>query len=307
MHLPAFIRWIQDPPVPPGDMKYALQNFCSAYWNYATKSKALRFFTSKFDSIVNTTGWQWDASEEVQDDSYEFLWWMLDQVRDHSTTDEYQFDALFTPTLQSSWTCESCAVHHQSNPIDQKTGMMLHLNPAEENRLPKNEDQWERPERLNLHNTLPYYIHRFFNQNISLKCSNKVCKTLGIYCQRTRNEKMTSAPEYLIFKCQSFKDDMTKLKTTVDIPQWLDMSDHMAWDVKNYTYKLVSVVLHSGPTTESGHYTGLFTGPRQVQYEINNENVQKKSLKKFKEEMYGTGREYDLPYIVTYVRMAKTH
>jgi ubiquitin C-terminal hydrolase len=305
--------------IPPGVAHHFIYNklhsLCTSYWRNSTGSSALRDDTQALDQVINVSGrceaMGADSSDSSQEDSADFLYMLIDAIRDATRSDKKKddpeqipvnptMDGLFTVSKRTVWTCSQCSTLHDSGVINNEVhGLSVGVQGTTS--TPLND-----------------YLHQAVNNTGDMRCTNLNCNPMRLANPEPFREEITAAPEYLILKLTSIKMTLkgvgqnrrayfSKAQSLVDIPEWLNLGPYLAWDVPNqaYWYKLVSIVKHTGNTLDSGHYTGGFRAPPPGRKdkpfdEVNDEAVAAMTLDEYKETFPKNGVQ--LPYIVTYMR-----
>ncbi|GAB7352975.1 hypothetical protein MBLNU459_g3543t1 [Dothideomycetes sp. NU459] len=231
------------------------------------------------DDAIKLTGKssdpRWRAAGQTQEDSHEFLQYLLGTIEGARGMPKKQFDALFRISHKISWTCSSCGKDHiRTDP----PGLSLNL--------PIPRQQGPAP----LSSCLDAY-HK--ESNVTIRCE-KCKKNL----KRTRTFRIDSSPEVLTIQLMRFgfgARGPTKNKDHVDYPETLDLSRWAVNGSAPLRYRLQAVVAHSG-SLKFGHYIACVSGADGVK-EISDSDVQSVSASALRKPTGGFN-----PYILVYIK-----
>ncbi|KAI5197595.1 cysteine proteinase [Aureobasidium subglaciale] len=231
------------------------------------------------DGAIRATGKssdpRWSAVGHTQEDSHDFLQYLLGTFEKAKGVHKDQFASLFRIKHKISWTCDGCKkVHTHSDP----PGFSLSLP------IPKVSGT------VNLTNCLDTY-HR--EPNVIIRCDK--CKK---NVKRTRIFQLDNAPDVLPIQLMRFgygPRGSTKNKQHVDYPDELDLSPWAVDRVKPSKYRLQAIVAHSG-SLKFGHYIAYVRSADGIK-EISDSSVQNSSAKEWRRPTSG----FD-PYILVYIK-----
>ncbi|KAI5262638.1 cysteine proteinase [Aureobasidium subglaciale] len=231
------------------------------------------------DGAIRVTGKssdpRWSAVGHTQEDSHDFLQYLLGTFEKAKGVHKDQFASLFRIKHKISWTCDGCKkVHTHSDP----PGFSLSLP------IPKLSGT------VNLTNCLDTY-HR--EPNVIIRCDK--CKK---NVKRTRIFQLDNAPDVLPIQLMRFgygPRGSTKNKQHVDYPDELDLSPWAVEKSKPSKYRLQAIVAHSG-SLKFGHYIAYVRSADGIK-EISDSSVQSSSAKEWRRPTSG----FD-PYILVYIK-----
>lgn len=254
------------------------------------KPAVINIRLKELDLAVRQTGPQsvypWTGNSS-QADAHEFLCWMVDTLEQRHNVPKLVIEGLFKLRVLSQWICEDCSEVHTSNPQDE-TGLSLQLkSPA------------------GAKNILDY-VGAYFSDTVSdARCENLNCRSKR---DRRRTRTIGAAPRVLFVQLQRFESHYNaatrqfrtnKIDKDVRFPQELDLSafahEQSLKRQKAFTYKLSSVVAHSG-TLRFGHYVAFAEGPTGAVRKFDDEFASASSMA----EMLRPQGSF-VPYILTYV------
>ncbi|KAF2432271.1 cysteine proteinase [Tothia fuscella] len=314
VNLPSLYYWLEKNKERETEdgLRRRMRIFFDQYWNYDTESAILRECLAKFNETVNRLGWR-EPAPMVQDDSSDFLAWMLEQVRNqgspatfgHEVSKELlEFDGLFVAQTVEEWVCTGCGKTHK-NWANYPEGLSIPVIPYYKDTASSRTDL---PYLYTTQPVTQYMAENFQQEKEDTCCTEENCPEKRVEKTVPCDTKFLAIPENLIFRlgCFGYTEDWRQVKypTDTDLPEWIDVSHFMAWNVakkdkKDYTYQLQSIVKHQGPTVDSGHYSGLFTAPDGQKYVVNDEIVTLTTLQEYKDSMM----RMDAPYVVTYLHL----
>ncbi|KAI4718825.1 cysteine proteinase [Aureobasidium sp. EXF-10727] len=233
---------------------------------------------SALDSAIRATGRssdpRWSATSQTQEDSHDFLQYLLGTFEKAKGIDKDQFASLFRIKHKISWVCDGCKkVHTHSDP----PGFSLTLP------IP-NRSNVDLTDCLNTYHREP---------NVTIRCDK--CKK---NVKRTRVFQLDNAPDVLPIQLARFgygARGPTKNKQHVDFPEELDLSPWSLDKSKPSKYRLQAIVAHSG-SLKFGHYIAYIRGADGIK-EISDSSVSNSNAKEWKKPTSGFN-----PYILVYIK-----
>lgn len=233
---------------------------------------------SALDGAIRATGRssepRWSAISQTQEDSHDFLQYLLGTFEKAKGVDKDQFASLFRIKHKISWVCDGCKkVHTHSDP----PGFSLSVP------IPNRSG-------VSLTDCLNTY-HR--ESNVTIRCDK--CKKNA---KRTRIFKLDNAPDVLPIQLMRFgygARGPTKNKQHVDFPEELDLSPWALDQSQPSRYRLQAIVAHSG-SLKFGHYIAYVRGADGIK-EISDSSVSNSNTKEWRRPTSGFN-----PYILVYIK-----
>ncbi|KAG9649337.1 cysteine proteinase, partial [Aureobasidium melanogenum] len=246
--------------------------------SYHTSAGSVGGQLSALDGAIRVTGRssepRWSAISQTQEDSHDFLQYLLGTIEKAKGIDKDQFAALFRVKHKISWVCEGCKkVHTHSDP----PGFSLSVP------IPNRSG-------VSLADCLNTY-HR--ESNVTIRCDK--CKKNA---KRTRIFKLDNAPDVLPIQLMRFgygARGPTKNKQHVDFPEELDLSPWALDQSQPSKYRLQAIVAHSG-SLKFGHYIAYVRGADGIK-EISDSSVSNSNAKEWRRPTSGFN-----PYILVYIK-----
>lgn len=253
----------------------ALFNFFNTYH----KEGAVGPYLTALDAAIRATSTSipgWTSNKNTQEDSHEFLQYLLGTVEDTEGVPTEQFDPLFKIAHATSWTCSHCKKKHAKT--DPAVAILSLPVPQHETTLRSCLDTYHK------------------EPETTIRCDK--CST---NLPRTRALRIAYAPEVLPIQLARFvktnpHKPAKKNVSYVDYPESLDLSRWSVDTSKPLRYRLDSVVAHSG-NLKAGHYIAFVRGPDGVMV-ASDSDISKSSIA----SMRKPGGHFT-PYILTYVRL----
>ncbi|KAG9648989.1 cysteine proteinase, partial [Aureobasidium melanogenum] len=246
--------------------------------SYHTSPGGVGSQLSALDGAIRQTGRssepRWSAISQTQEDSHDFLQYLLGTIEKAKGIDKDQFASLFRVKHKISWVCEGCKkVHTHSDP----PGFSLSVP------IPNRSG-------VSLTDCLNTY-HR--ESNVTIRCDK--CKKNS---KRTRIFKLDNAPDVLPIQLMRFgygARGPTKNKQHVDFPEELDLSPWALDQSQPSRYRLQAIVAHSG-SLKFGHYIAYVRGADGIK-EISDSSVSNSNAKEWRRPTSGFN-----PYILVYIK-----
>ncbi|KAH0363659.1 cysteine proteinase, partial [Aureobasidium melanogenum] len=246
--------------------------------SYHTSPGSVGSQLSALDGAIRATGRssepRWSAISQTQEDSHDFLQYLLGTFEKAKGVDKDQFSSLFRIKHKISWACDGCKkVHTHSDP----PGFSLSVP------IPNRSG-------VSLTDCLNTY-HR--ESNVTIRCDK--CKKNA---KRTRIFKLDNAPDVLPIQLMRFgygARGPTKNKQHVDFPEELDLSPWALDQSQPSKYRLQAIVAHSG-SLKFGHYIAYIRGPDGIK-EISDSSVSPSNAKEWRRPTSGFN-----PYILVYIK-----
>ncbi|KAG9671775.1 cysteine proteinase, partial [Aureobasidium melanogenum] len=246
--------------------------------SYHTSAGGVGPQLSALDSAIRQTGRssepRWSAISQTQEDSHDFLQYLLGTIEKAKGIDKNHFASLFRVKHKISWVCEGCKkVHTHSDP----PGFSLSVP------IPNRSG-------VSLADCLNTY-HR--ESNVTIRCDK--CKKNS---KRTRIFKLDNAPDVLPIQLMRFgygARGPTKNKQHVDFPEELDISPWALDQSQPSKYRLQAIVAHSG-SLKFGHYIAYVRGADGIK-EISDSSVSNSNAKEWRRPTSGFN-----PYILVYIK-----
>ena len=175
----------------------ALQALLQSYWNYpyqpAPAALPAEAVQTLHDAISNTVNpahpFYVDAINiSAQADSWEFLGYLLDEIRGKQRRNGVQFERMFVVRHWSSWTCQDCGREHRTNNGNNAAmyGMSVGIShPGQD---------------LDLTD----YVHALHNDTVRLQCDSAGCRDIAAK-NRQRRLSIWQAPQVLFIRLQLFE------------------------------------------------------------------------------------------------------
>jgi len=230
------------------------------------------------DSAIRATGRssdpRWSAIGQTQEDSHDFLQYLLNTFEKAKGIDKDQFASLFRIKHKISWACSDCKkTHTHSDPPSVSLSVPIPDRPS-----------------VSLADCLNTY-HR--EPNVTIRCDK--CKK---NTKRTRIFQIDNIPEVLPIQLMRFgfgARGPTKNKKHVDFPEELDLSPWVVDKSKASKYRLQAIVAHSG-SLKFGHYIAYVRGADGIK-EISDSSVTNSNAKEWRRPTSGFN-----PYILVYIK-----
>ncbi|KAI4743076.1 cysteine proteinase [Aureobasidium sp. EXF-12298] len=246
--------------------------------SYHTSPGGVGTQLAALDSAIRATGRssdpRWSATGQTQEDSHDFLQYLLNTFEKAKGVDKDQFASLFRIKHKISWVCGDCKkVHTHSDPASVSLSVPIPDRPT-----------------VNLTDCLNTY-HR--EPNVTIRCDK--CKK---NTKRTRIFQIDNAPDVLPIQLMRFgygARGPTKNKKHVDFPEELDLSPWTVDKSKPSKYRLQAIVAHSG-SLKFGHYIAYVKGADGVK-EISDSSVSNSNAKEWRRPTSGFN-----PYILVYIK-----
>lgn len=243
---------------------------------YHTTSGGVGQDLKALDNAIRVTGKtsdpRWRAGGQTQEDSHEFLQYLLGTVENAKGVQKEQFASLFRIKHRISWTCDNCRrVHVHSDP----PGLSLNLPIARQSNITACLDTYHR------------------EPNVVIRCDK--CKKNS---KRTRIFQIEDAPEVLPIQLMRFGFTgfgTSKNKQHIEYPEDLDLTRWALDKSKPLKYRLQAVVAHSG-NLKFGHYIAYVRGPDGIK-DISDDSVSNTSAKEWRKPSSGFN-----PYILVYIK-----
>jgi ubiquitin C-terminal hydrolase len=252
-------------------MQQLLKSYHTSPGNVGSQLRAL-------DNAIRVTGRnsdpRWRYSAQTQEDSHEFMQYLLGTVEKATDMNQDQFASVFRIKHKISWTCDCKKVHVRSDP----PGLCLNLP------IQKQSGGVHLSDCLNTYHREP---------NVTIRCDR--CKKNS---KRTRIFQIEDAPDVLPIQLMRFGFGLhgsTKNKQHVEIPEDLDLARWALDKTKSLKYRLQAIVAHSG-TLRSGHYIAYVRGPDGIK-DISDSHVSNTTSKEWTKPTSGFN-----PYILVYVK-----
>ncbi|KAK6001366.1 hypothetical protein QM012_002697 [Aureobasidium pullulans] len=246
--------------------------------SYHTTPGSVGSQLSALDGAIRATGRssepRWSAISQTQEDSHDFLQYLLGTFEKAKGIDKDHFASLFRIKHKISWGCDGCKkVHTHSDP----PGFSLSVP------IPNRSG-------VSLTDCLNTY-HR--ESNVTIRCDK--CKKNA---KRTRIFKLDNAPDVLPIQLMRFgygARGPTKNKQHVDFPEELDLSPWALNQSQPSKYRLQAIVAHSG-SLKFGHYIAYVRGTDGIK-EISDSSVSSSNAKEWRRPTSGFN-----PYILVYIK-----
>ena len=247
--------------------------------SYQTGAGDLRGKVSNLDNVIKATGRKsdpsWKSVGHSQDDSHDFLQYLLGTAGKAAGVPKAQFRNSFHVAHQSMWECQRCGKKH------------THVDPASYSLSLPIFPPKGRP-------TLASCMDRYQRQdNLTIRCDG---------CQknipRTRISRIQHPPEALFIHLMRFEwttRGPKKNSKPVDFPEHLDVSKWCLDPKEAAKYKLQAVVAHAG-SLKFGHYKAYVRDAEGQVREANDETISKVSSDEWRKP-----RGFD-PYILLYLK-----
>ena len=246
--------------------------------SYHTTPGSVGSQLSALDGAIRATGRssepRWSAISQTQEDSHDFLQYLLGTIEKAKGVDKDQFASLFRIKHKISWVCDGCKkVHTHSDP----PGFSLSVP------IPNRSG-------VSLTDCLNTY-HR--ESNVTIRCDK--CRKNA---KRTRIFKLDNAPDILPIQLMRFgygARGPTKNKQHVDFPEELDLSPWALDQSQPSKYRVQAIVAHSG-SLKFGHYIAYVRGADGIK-EISDSSVSNSNAKEWRRPTSGFN-----PYILVYIK-----
>jgi ubiquitin C-terminal hydrolase len=246
--------------------------------SYHTSPGGVGSQLTALDNAIRATGRssdpRWAATNQTQEDSHDFLQYLLGTFENAKGIDKDQFASLFRIKHKISWVCGDCnKVHTHSDPPGVSLSVPIPDRPT-----------------VNLSDCLNTY-HR--EPNVTIRCDK--CKK---NTKRTRIFQLDNAPDVLPIQLMRFgygARGPTKNKKHIDFPEELDLSPWAVDKDKLSKYRLQAIVAHSG-SLKFGHYIAYVRGADGIK-EISDSSVSNSNAKEWRRPTSGFN-----PYILVYVK-----
>jgi ubiquitin C-terminal hydrolase len=246
--------------------------------SYHTSPGGVGNHLTALDNAIKATGRssdpRWIATSQTQEDSHDFLQYLLGTFEKAKGIDKDQFASLFRIKHKISWVCGDCKkVHTHSDPPGVSLSVPIPDRPS-----------------VNLADCLNTY-HR--EPNVTIRCDK--CKK---NTKRTRIFQLDNAPDVLPIQLMRFgygARGPTKNKKHIDFPEELDLSPWAVDKNKPSKYRLQAIVAHSG-SLKFGHYIAYVRSADGIK-EISDSSVTNSNAKEWRRPTSGFN-----PYILVYVK-----
>ena len=246
--------------------------------SYHTSAGGVGSQLGALDGAIRATGRssdpRWSAISQTQEDSHDFLQYLLNTFEKAKGIDKDQFASLFRIKHKISWVCGDCKkTHTHSDPPSVSLSVPIPDRPS-----------------VSLADCLNTY-HR--EPNVTIRCDK--CKK---NTKRTRVFQVDNAPEVLPIQLMRFgfgARGPTKNKKHVDFPEELDLSPWVVDKSKPSKYRLQAIVAHSG-SLKFGHYIAYVRGADGIK-EISDSSVTNSNAKEWRRPTSGFN-----PYILVYIK-----
>lgn len=233
---------------------------------------------SALDRVIAQTGKKSDPawrSNGRQEDSHEFLLYLLGTVDAARGVNKKAYDSLFRLPIRTSWKCGKCGnVSTRCDPPE--FGATLSI--------PRKSGQ------ITLTDCFNHYLQE---EPLQIEC--EACKSKGL---RKRLRRFDNGPELLLVHFNRFESkgrQTRKITRPIDYPEALDLSPWTVDSLPPQKYRLQAVVAHAG-SLNTGHYVAYVRGPDGVRC-ISDSDVQNASPR----ELRSPGDSFD-PYILMYMK-----
>ncbi|THX04008.1 cysteine proteinase [Aureobasidium pullulans] len=247
--------------------------------SYHSSSGGVGSQLGALDNAIRATGKtsdpRWSAVGHTQEDSNDFLQYLLGTIEKAKGVQKDQFSSLFGVKHKISWSCDGCKkTHVHSDPPNFSLSLPI----------PKQSGT------VNITDCLNTY-HR--ESNVTIRCDK--CKKNS---KRTRVFQLDNAPDVLPIQLMRFgfgARGPTKNKQHVEYPEELDLTRWSLDTSKPLRYRLQAIVAHSG-TLKFGHYIAYVRGADGIK-EISDDTIMNSSPREWKRPTTNFN-----PYILVYIK-----
>jgi len=247
--------------------------------SYHSSSGGVGSQLGALDNAIRATGKtsdpRWSAVGHTQEDSNDFLQYLLGTIEKAKGVQKDQFSSLFGVKHKISWSCDGCKkTHVHSDPPNFSLSLPI----------PKQSGT------VNITDCLNTY-HR--ESNVTIRCDK--CKKNS---KRTRVFQLDNAPDVLPIQLMRFgfgARGPTKNKQHVEYPEELDLARWSLDASKPLKYRLQAIVAHSG-TLKFGHYIAYVRGADGIK-EISDDTIMNSTPREWKRPTTNFN-----PYILVYIK-----